>query len=124
MKKFISPSLIIFLTLFFISLFAEFVANDKPIIMEYKEKLYFPILFFHSDKEFGGDFATEARYRDAFTASEIEKNGWMVFPPIKFSYSTINYDLNRPAPSPPTAENILGTDDQGRDVAEIGRAHV
>ena len=111
-----SWSLWLFLALFFTSLGAEFIANDKPIIMEYKGKMYFPILAMHSDKEFGGDFETEASYRDPFIRAEINKNGWMVFPPIKFSYSTINYDLTRPAPSPPTAINWLGTDDQGRDV--------
>ena len=111
-----SWSLWLFLALFLTSLCAEIVANDKPIIMEYKGKMYFPVFASYSDKEFGGDFETEASYRDPFIMDEINKNGWMIFPPIKFSYSTINYDLTRPAPSPPTAVNWLGTDDQGRDV--------
>ncbi len=109
-------SLIIFLALFLTSLVAELVANDKPIIMKYNDKFYFPVFATYSDKEFGGDFETEAIYRDQFIEEAINKNGWMIFPPIKFSYSTINYDLGRPAPSPPSAVNLLGTDDQGRDV--------
>lgn len=116
MKKIISPSLIIFLILFIISLFAEFVANDKPIIAKYKGQFYFPIFQTYSDRDFGGDFDTEAVYRDKFIVDEIKNNGWLVFPPIHFAFSTINYDLGRPAPSPPSAVNWLGTDDQGRDV--------
>lgn len=110
-------SLWIFLFLFTASLFAEFIANDSPIAIKYKDNFYFPVLHSYSERTFGGDFETEASYRDPFIASQIEGNGWMIWPPIRFSYSTINYDLNEPAPSPPTPVNILGTDDQGRDVA-------
>ncbi|MEZ5690056.1 MAG: ABC transporter permease [Rickettsiales bacterium] len=106
----------IFLFLFVITLCAELVANDKPIIVKYKGEFYFPVFKTYSDKVFGGDFVTEAVYRDPFTAGEIEDNGWMVWPPVRFSYSTINYDLGVPAPSPPSSVNLLGTDDQGRDV--------
>ena len=109
-------SLWIFLALFAVTLCAEIVANDKPIIMSYKEKLYFPVFSIYSEKTFGGDFETEAMYRDPFIANEIEQHGWAIWPPIRFSYSTINYDLGRPAPSPLTGVNWLGTDDQGRDV--------
>ncbi|MEQ1704489.1 MAG: ABC transporter permease [Rickettsiales bacterium] len=109
-------SLWIFLFLFIGSLCSEIIANDKPIILKYKDEFYFPAFVMYSDKIFGGDFETEAIYRDPFTSKKIEENGWMIWPPIRFSYSTINYDLTRPAPSPPTAINILGTDDQGRDV--------
>lgn len=109
-------SLWIFLFLFLASLCSEIIANDKPIIMKYKGEFYFPVFKMYSDKAFGGDFETEAIYRDPFISEEINKNGWMVWPPIRFSHSTINYNLTTPAPSPPTAINILGTDDQGRDV--------
>lgn len=106
----------LFLLLFTAAMCSEIIANDKPIILKYKGEFYFPIFSMYTDKTFGGDFDTEAIYRDPFTSSEIEKNGWMLWPPIRFSYSTINYDLERPAPSPPSSINWLGTDDQGRDV--------
>ena len=109
-------SLWIFLALFIVSLFAEFIANDKPIVLSYKGALYFPVFTTYSEKTFGGDFDSEAAYRDPFVAEHINKDGWMVWPPIHYGFSTINYDLKTPAPSPPTAENLLGTDDQGRDV--------
>jgi microcin C transport system permease protein len=110
-------SLWIFLILFTLSLFAEFIANDKPILLNYKGELYFPVFNTYSEQTFGGDFATEAMYREPFIAQKINENGWMLWPPIRYSYSTINYDLGRPAPAPPSSENLLGTDDQGRDVA-------
>lgn len=109
-------SLWIFLALFAVSLLAEVIANDRPIAMEYQGKFYFPIFTRYSEKTFGGDFETEAAYRDPYLRERIDKEGWMVWPPIHYSYSTINYDLNVPAPSPPSRENWLGTDDQGRDV--------
>ena len=108
-------SLVIFLILFFTSLFAEFIANDKPIILQYRGEYYFPIFKVYPEKEFGGSLLTEADYRDNLIYNNIKKEGWLIFPPIKYSYQTINYDAV-PAPSPPTAENLLGTDDQGRDV--------
>ncbi len=109
-------SLWIFAVLFFISLFAEFIANDKPLLMRYDAEFYMPVFVSYPETTFGGDFPTEADYRDPFVAELIDDKGWMVWPPIRYSYSTINYDLPTPAPSPPTAENWLGTDDQGRDV--------
>lgn len=109
-------SLWLFMVLFLISLVAEFVANDKPILLSYKGQYYFPVVSFYTEKEFGGDFDTEAAYRDPYIADKIQADGWMVWPPIAYSYSTINYDLQQPAPSPPSFENLLGTDDQGRDV--------
>ena len=109
-------SLWIFLALFFVSLFAEFIANDKPILLSYKGELYSPVFHHYSEKTFGGDFETEASYRDPFIRDRITQSGWMIWPPIHYGFSTINYDLTTPAPSPPTSENLLGTDDQGRDV--------
>ena len=110
-------SLWIFLALFIIALSAEFIANDKPMLVSYKDQLYFPTFVNYPETTFGGDFETEAEYRDPFVAELIEQEGWMLWSPIRFSYDTINYNLDQPAPSPPTAENIFGTDDQGRDVA-------
>lgn len=111
-------SLFLFAVLFGFSLCAEWWANDKPLIMKYEGAYYFPVFASHSDRFFGGDFDTEADYRDPFTVQKIkESGGWMVMPLIHFSDQTINYDLLRPHPSPPTGVNWLGTDDQGRDVA-------
>lgn len=109
-------SLIIFTFLFVISLFAELIANDKPVIMKYNDKYYFPILFSYSDKEFGGYFDTEADYKDEFTLAEITSKGWAVWPVIRYSYDTIEYNLPSPPPLPPSYDNPLGIDAQGRDV--------
>ena len=102
--------------LFIVSLGAEFVANDRPIALEFKGSWYFPIFHAYPETEFGGDFESEASYRDPFVANLIETNGWILWPPVRYRYDTINYDLPVPAPAPPSAENWLGTDDQGRDV--------
>ncbi len=109
-------SLWIFLVLFTLTLFAEFIANDKPLLIQYDGRFYFPILNAYPETTFGGEFETETDYRDPYVKELIEKRGWAVWPPIPYSFDTINYDLPVPAPSPPTAENWLGTDDQGRDV--------
>ncbi|WP_339634111.1 ABC transporter permease [uncultured Sneathiella sp.] len=109
-------SMVLFVLLFMISLFAEVIANDKPLVVSYKDQLYFPFLIAYPETAFGGDFETEADYRDPFVADLINEDGWQIWPLIRYSYSTINYDLTSPAPSPPDAENWLGTDDQGRDV--------
>ena len=109
-------SLWIFLVIFFVSLFAELIANDRPLLVRYDGGFYTPFLNVYPETIFGGDFATEADYRDEFVVELIEARGWMMWPPIRFAASTINYDLPSPAPSPPTSDNWLGTDDQGRDV--------
>lgn len=111
-------SLIIFLVLFVVTLFAEFIANDKPLIVHFKGEIYAPVFFVYPETTFGGEFATEADYRDSFVRNLIEKSegGFILFPPIPYSYDTINLNLKSPAPSPPDEENLLGTDDQGRDV--------
>lgn len=108
----------VFSVLFGLSLFAEFVANDKPILVSYEGTLYSPVLTKYPETVFGGDFETEADYRDPYVVQLIEEkgDGWIMWPLIKYSYRTINYDLPVPAPSPPDANNWLGTDDQGRDV--------
>jgi len=109
-------SLLIFALLFFVTLFAEFIANDKPLLVSFENKFYLPILQKISEKNLGGILESEADFRDPFVKNLIEKNGWMIFPPIEFSYDTISYEINSPAPSKPNQQNILGTDDQGRDV--------
>jgi microcin C transport system permease protein len=107
----------IFLALFFLSLFAEFLANDKPILVYHRGDIYFPILKVYPETAFGGEFRTEAAYRQLDVQELIRsKGGWMIWPPIRYSYRTVNFALPEPAPSPPTMENLLGTDDQGRDV--------
>ncbi len=106
----------IFLVIFFVSLFAEFIANDKPIVLSYEGELHFPVFIEYAETKFGGDFETEAEYRDPYIQDLINENGWMVWPIVRYSYDTINLDLPVPAPAPPSAENWLGTDDQARDV--------
>jgi len=106
----------IFIVLFGLSLFAEVLANDQPLLIGHGGKLYFPIFREYSETDFGGEFEMAADYRDPFVEELIEENGWILWPPIAYSYRTINYDLPSPAPSPPSAENLLGTDDKGRDV--------
>jgi microcin C transport system permease protein len=98
----------LFLALFTLTLFAEFIANDKPLLLRYEGKFYYPVFVEYPE--------TEADYRDPEVASLIEEKGWMVWPPVPYSYDTINYNLSVPAPAPPSPDNWLGTDDQGRDV--------
>ena len=109
-------SLWIFLALFAISLFSEILANDKPLLIWHEARLHLPLLRSYSEADFGGEFQTAADYRDPFVLDLIQARGWALWPPIRFSYNTINYDLPSPAPSPPTRDNWLGTDDKGRDV--------
>ena len=109
-------SLWIFLALFVLSLGAEFIANDRPILVSYDGRLYFPVFVDYSEKTFGGDFEIAADYRDPDLGQHIREHGWAIWPLIPFSYGTINYNLPSPAPSPPDSVNWLGTDDQGRDV--------
>jgi microcin C transport system permease protein len=138
-------SLWIFLALFVIALFAEFVANDRPLVVRFREELRFPVLHFYSEADFGGEFRTEAEYHSpevrclirtggaeaclddpeglydeavktgTVEGRTIEHPGWMLWPPIPYSFNTINYGVAS-APSAPDAAHWLGTDDQTRDV--------
>ena len=109
-------SLIIFAILFVISMAAELIANDKPLLVRYQQQWYLPIIHEYSETDFGGDFDTAANYRDPYVIDLINDAGWMLWPPIPFHYTTIIQDLDQPAPAPPSARNWLGTDDTGRDV--------
>ena len=110
-------SLYIFIILFVLSLFAEIISNDKPIILKMDDKIYFPILISYTDKEFGGYFDTEADYKDDFIASRLEEeSNWAIFPINPHTYDSINISNSTPNPSRPSMHNYLGTDDRGRDV--------
>jgi len=110
-------SLVVFGILFFLSLFAEFVANDRPIAVSYDSKLHWPVLFDYEESSFGGDLPIEADFKDGELQRRIAEKGWMVWPPIRHSYSSISRDLPSPPPTAPDARHYLGTDDQSRDVA-------
>ena len=110
-------SLLLFGILFTLSLSAELLSNDKPFLVSYHDQLYSPIFITYPETTFGGDFETEADYRDPYILDKITKNGnWALFPPNPHSFSSINTELTVPVPSPPTRNNLLGTDDRGRDV--------
>ena len=111
-------SFCIFLALFTMTLFAEFIANDKPLIISYQDEFYFPIFKRYAETEFGGVFLVEADYREHEVQEMItSKGGWMVWPPIPYSYNTIDYYLPGPAPYPPSSEHLFGTDNVGKDVS-------
>ncbi len=109
-------SLYFLLLLCVCSVLAPILANDKPLVLSYKGELYFPIFKFYPETTFGGAFENETDYKDADIIESIEKHGWILFPPVPYSYDTIIFDLDSPSPAPPGAKNWLGTDDQSRDL--------
>ena len=110
-------SLVVFTALFVVTGAAEFVANDRPILVRYDGQWFVPVLHDYSEDAFGADFLPiEADYTDTELQAAINARGWMLWPPVPFSYAASVKDLGRPAPSPPTRRNLLGTDDQARDV--------
>ncbi|BAP45394.1 binding-protein-dependent transport system inner membrane protein [Pseudomonas sp. StFLB209] len=110
-------SLWILVALLVLCLGGELIANDKPLLVSYKGSLYFPVVQRYTERDFGGALPFQPDYRDSHVRALIEEQGgWLLFAPIAFSAETVNYDLTRPSPTPPTRENWLGTDDQARDV--------
>jgi len=110
-------SLWLFLLLFGLSLGGELIANDKPLLVEYQGQWYFPAFKRYTEQDFAGELPFQPDYRSAQVRQLIEEQGGrMWFAPIPFGFDTVNYDLSEPTPSPPSAENWLGTDDQARDV--------
>lgn len=107
---------VLFILIFVLSLAAEWIANDKPLLVKYDQHYYVPVIQTYPETTFGGVFETEADYRDPVVQHLIDEKGWAVWPILRYSYQTPNLDLAVPVPSPPTAQNWLGTDDQGRDV--------
>ncbi len=110
-------SLWIFLILFVLSLGAELLSNDKPLLVAYQGEYYFPIVKNYPETVFGGDFASETDYNDPFIVERITSEGnWAWFPLNRYSFNSINYFAELPNPAPPSRQNLLGTDDRGRDV--------
>ena len=110
-------SLYIFIALFVVSLLADLVANDRPLLIHYEGQYYYPLFKNYPETAFGGYVPTEAVYTDPVVQELIAEKGWAIWPPIPYSYDTVAYDLTVPAPSPPDSNHWLGTDDQARDVA-------
>src|SRR5690349_14601958 len=108
-------SFIIFMALFVASLFAEFIANDRPLLVSYDGSLHTPVLHDYPETTFGGTFETNTNYRDPYVRKLIESKGWIVWPLIPYSYDTVVDNLPGPAPTAPDGVNWLGTDDQARD---------
>jgi len=110
-------SLVLFVVLFGLSLGAELLSNDKPLFVRYQGQSYFPLWRMYPETVFGGDFDTETDYRDPYIRARLTADGnLVVFPPNPHSFNSINLELDRPTPAPPSPENYLGTDDRGRDV--------
>ena len=110
-------SLVLFVVMVVVSLFAEVVSNDKPLIVRYEGQTYFPILKDYPETVFGGDFETPTDYLDPFIQEQLRKgSNWALFPINRYGAGTINYFAQSPNPAPPSAANWLGTDDRGRDL--------
>ena len=111
-----SISLILFSFVFAFSFFAEVIANDRPLLIIYQGKIYWPVIFSYPETTFGGEFNLNTDYHDPYIAKRIAAEGLIIWPIVRFSYDSIDYDLPASPPTPPSAIHWLGTDDQGRDV--------
>lgn len=109
-------SLWIFLVLFGLSLCSELIANDKPLLVRYDGSWYFPLLKNYSESDFGGPLASQADYQDPWLKQRLENNGWVLWAPIRFGATSINFATDKPFPAPPSRQNWLGTDANGGDV--------
>lgn len=109
-------SLCIFLTLLIVSLFAEFIANDKPIVFSDGERLFMPVWFDYLETDIGGDLPLEIDYQDPAMLDRIEADGWAIWPPIPFAHDTIDWQLGVPAPAAPDSRHLLGTDALASDI--------
>jgi len=110
-------SLVLFCAIVLLSLFAEVLSNDRPLVVRYEGQTYFPVLRDYSEKTFGGDFETPADYLDPFIRERITAGAnWAIYPPNPYGPRTLNYFAKLPNPAAPSAQNLLGTDDRGRDL--------
>ena len=100
---------------------AELLANDRPLLVQYRGQLYVPVLKNYTEQTFGGAFATAADYQDPWLQHQLATHGWALWPPVRFGATTINFASTVPFPSPPSASNWLGTDANGGDV--LARRH-
>ncbi len=109
-------SLWVFMFLFILSLFAEFIANDKPILMSHNDELWMPVMFAYTEEELGGELPIEAQYTDPYVQDLVDKSGgWMIWPLIPFTFDRADLYIEQSAPAPPSARHWLGTDDSGKD---------
>jgi microcin C transport system permease protein len=109
-------SFLVFVGLFVVALGAEFVANDRPIVVMKGGELFLPVWFSYSERELGGELPTVANYRDPYVIALIESDGWMLWPPVRFRFDTVDWEIEETLPAPPSSRHLLGTDAMGTDV--------